>query len=120
MSATLRTIGILGMLLFGTLLSVTFVSPGKAEESAKDFIQFQIEKELRSKHSAVTGLAAKDSVLTIAARLDLEKEKERLGFDIYYRARDAYNDARADLPGTQIRRDQAREQTLASIRRLRG
>jgi len=52
--------------------------------------------------------------------VDLEKEKERLGYDIYYRSRDLLNEQRGDQPGTQLRRDQSRARTLSSIRRLGG
>jgi len=75
MSTTLKLIGIFGILLFGVLFSATFASPEKIEESAKGFLQSQIEKEVRVKQQAVAGLAATEAALNIAGRLGLEKEK---------------------------------------------
>lgn len=52
--------------------------------------------------------------------VDLEKEKQRLGYDIYYRAVDQYNEDRAQNPSTQLRKEESRNRTLQSIRRLGG
>lgn len=51
---------------------------------------------------------------------DLEKEKLRVGRDIYYQSRDILNDQNRDTAGAQTRRMQYNNTTDASIRRLRG
>lgn len=75
MSTTLKLIGIFGILLFGVLLSATFVSPEKIEESAKGFLKSQIEKEVRVKQQAIADSSATEAALKVAGRLGLEKEK---------------------------------------------
>jgi hypothetical protein len=75
MSITLRSIGVFGVLLFGLLFSVTFVSPEVIENSAKGFIKYQIEKEVRDTHQVVTQSNVANKALEIAGRLGFEKEK---------------------------------------------
>lgn len=81
MSTTLKFIGIFGILLFGTLLSVTFVSPEKFENSAKGFVKIQIEKELRDKYQLMSESSAVEAAFNIAGRLGFEKEKIQENLD---------------------------------------
>ncbi|MFN3580733.1 MAG: hypothetical protein ACK4VV_09705 [Pseudomonas sp.] len=73
MSITLRSIGVLGIFLFGLLFSVTFVSPETVEESAKGFVKHQIEKDLRARQQAVSQSDVAERALGIAERLGYEK-----------------------------------------------
>lgn len=75
MSTTLKLIGVFGILLFGVLLSATFASPEKIEESAKGFLKSQIGKEVRVKQQAIADSSATEAALKVAGRLGLEKEK---------------------------------------------
>ena len=81
MSTTLELIGIFGILLFGGLFSVTFVSPEKVEDSAKGFVKTQIEKEVRAKQQAINESSVTEAALNIAGRLGLEKEKIQSNLD---------------------------------------
>ncbi|WP_321351293.1 hypothetical protein [Halopseudomonas oceani] len=81
MSITLKLIGIFGVLLFGALFSVTFVSPEKVEESAKGFVKSQIEKDIREKQQAMGESSIAEAALNIAGRLGLEKEKIQADLD---------------------------------------
>ena len=49
MKLTLRSIGLIGTLLFGILFSITFKIPGFVEDMGKDFIQSQIQKKTNEK-----------------------------------------------------------------------
>ncbi|MCX2781540.1 hypothetical protein [Microbulbifer thermotolerans] len=81
MNITLRSIGVFGVLLFGVLLSVTFVSPERIEHSAKGFVKYQIEKEIREKHQVLTESDVATKALNIASRLGFEKEKIQENID---------------------------------------
>ena len=81
MSTTLKLIGIFGILLFGVLLSVTFVSPEKVEESAKGFVNSQIEKEVLEKQQAMSESSVAEAALNVTGRLGLEKEKIQADLD---------------------------------------
>mgnify|MGYP000002896104 CR=1 FL=1 len=75
MSVTLKSIGFIGLILFGLLFGLTYGLPGAVEESAKGFVQKQItieveEKYLQAKESSVTQKA-----LSIASKLGFEKEQ---------------------------------------------
>lgn len=80
MNITLKTIGIFGIALFGILLSLTLMSSKYLEESAKGFLTFQIEKEIREKQMIISKSSVADKALNIAAKLGYEKERiqERL------------------------------------------
>ena len=54
MSVILRSIGVFGVLLFGLLFSLTFTFPEAVEKSAKGFVKYQIEKEVRAQQLAVS------------------------------------------------------------------
>lgn len=84
MSITLKLIGLFGIIFFGTLFSVTFMSPEKVEESAKGFVKAQIEEEVRQKQQAIKESTATEAALNIAEKLGFEKERiqENLDNDI--------------------------------------
>lgn len=75
MSITLRSIGLFGILLFGVLFAVTYVSPEKIEKSAKGFVKYQIEKEVREKQQLINESSFANKALSIAERLGVESEQ---------------------------------------------
>ncbi|GAA4821093.1 hypothetical protein GCM10011365_23590 [Marinicella pacifica] len=75
MGITLRSIGLFGTALFALLFSVTFLSSDTIEQSAKGFVKYQIEKELKEKQALVTQSSLADSALKIAGRLGYEESK---------------------------------------------
>lgn len=75
MSIILRVIGWFGVLLFGCFFLLTFLSPEAIEKSAKDFVIFQIEKEVSEKYEAASQATVADRALDIADRLGYEKDK---------------------------------------------
>ena len=81
MNITLKTIGLFGITLFGLLLSLTFMSPKAVEESAKGFVKFQIEKEVREKQYLLSQSSVAEKALNITARLGYEKGRIQDGLD---------------------------------------
>jgi hypothetical protein len=76
MRITIRTIGLLGSLLFGTAFWFTFGVPGGVEEVAKDFIKERVEQKTKEKIETLS-IIKKDSKLSnIVKRLSKNKEKE--------------------------------------------
>lgn len=75
MKLTLRFLGILGLLLFGLLFCVTFISPKSVEESAKGFVKQQIEKEVKAKYSAASESKFAEKAMSVAGKLGVEKEQ---------------------------------------------
>lgn len=75
MSITLKIIGIFGVILFGILMTVTFMSPEKIEQSAKGFVQYKIEKEVRETQEAITESSTAQAALSVAEKLGFEKEQ---------------------------------------------
>jgi hypothetical protein len=75
MSITLRSVGLFGVLFFGVLFAVTFVSQGTPEVSAKGFVAYQIEKELREKHQSVGDSALADKALSLSEKLGINAEE---------------------------------------------
>ena len=51
---------------------------------------------------------------------DLEREKEKLGRDIYFQATEALTEERRERPGAQVRSSESAQRRNESIRRLRG
>ena len=82
MSITLRSIGLFGILLFGVLFAVTWVSPEKIEKSAKGFVKYQIEKEVREKQQRISESSVANKALSIAKRLGVESEQ--IQEDLYF------------------------------------
>lgn len=52
--------------------------------------------------------------------VDLEREKQRIGYDIYYRSRDILDQIRQQQPGYEARSLQSRQRTADTIRRIGG
>ncbi len=75
MTITLRSIGLFGILLFGILFAVTFVSPETIENSAKGFVKYQIEKEVREKQQHLSDSSVASKARSIAERLGVESEQ---------------------------------------------
>ena len=75
MSITLRSIGLFGILLFGVLFSITFVSPEIIEKSTKGFVKYQIEKDVREKQQLLSDSTIANKALSIANKLGLESEQ---------------------------------------------
>ena len=75
MSAILRTTGIFGLVLFGILFTITFVSSEILEESAKGFIKLQIEKEVREKQVTISKSDIAFKAKNLAEKLGFESEK---------------------------------------------
>lgn len=69
----LKLVGLLGVLLSGTLFALTFLSPETIESSAKAFVVAQVEREVRIKYSALEQSRLADKALGIAAHLGYEK-----------------------------------------------
>jgi len=81
MKTILKLIGFFGLILFGFLFSVTYLSPSKIEESAKGFVKMQIEKEVRKKQLAIKESTVTEAALNIADRLGIEKDRIQSGLD---------------------------------------
>ncbi|WP_299940381.1 hypothetical protein [uncultured Microbulbifer sp.] len=81
MNITLKSIGLFGILLFGALFSITFVSPEVIEESTKGFVKYQIEKEVRQKQQHLSGSTVASKALDIAEKLGVESEQIQLNLD---------------------------------------
>lgn len=81
MNNILKLIALFGILLYGTLFLMTFVSSEKIEDSAKAFVKSQIEKEIRAKQKLISESAVTDAVLNLAAELGFEKEKIQADLD---------------------------------------
>ncbi len=75
MTITMRTISLLGITIFGILLSLTFMSPKTVEESAKGFIKLQIEKEIRENQYLSSHTNISNKAQNITARLGFEKDR---------------------------------------------
>ena len=75
MSTILRTLGIVGFVLFGALFAITFVSSKAIEKSAKGFVKLQIEKEVREKQVAISKSDVASKAKNLAEKLGLETDK---------------------------------------------
>lgn len=74
MKIILRSVGLLGVLLFGVLFAVTYSSPAVVERSAVDFVKHQIEKEVRAAQHAAAQSTVAEQARGLGARLGLEQE----------------------------------------------
>lgn len=81
MVITLRSIGLLGMLLFGILFSITFVSSQTVEESAKGFVKLKIEQEVSQKINSIKSSSVAEKALSIAEKLGYESEQIQAKLD---------------------------------------
>ncbi len=74
-SIILRTIGLLGMLLFGILFSITLLSTESIENSARSFVKTQIEKELRHKLENISQSIFVVQASKLAEKFGLESDQ---------------------------------------------
>ena len=77
MKITLRSIGVIGTLLFGMLFSITFKIPGFVEGIGKEFIQYQIQKKTNEKIEQVK-VDNKDSKLGKLAAVLYKKNQQKI------------------------------------------
>ena len=76
MKVTLRITGLLGILLFGFLFSFTYGVPDAIEKSAKNFIQSQIEKEIKERYQkSEKAQSIKEKVKLLANKYGMEEEQ---------------------------------------------
>lgn len=75
MSATLKLIGFIGLILFGLLFGLTYGLPGAVEESAKGFVQKQIAIEVEEKYLQAKESSVAQKAFSIASKLGFEKEQ---------------------------------------------
>lgn len=68
----LRVMGVLGVLLFGALFTVTFLSPAAVEEVALEFVKDRVEVEVREKLQSVAESTLTGRALRIAGDLGVE------------------------------------------------
>lgn len=76
MKIALRTIGLIGVLLFGSAFWFTFGMPGFVDDAAKGFIKERIEEETKEKIDSITLTAEGSKLGQIAQRLLESKEVE--------------------------------------------
>ncbi len=76
MSITLRTIGLLGILLFGSGFIFTYSMPGFVEEIGKDFIKEKIEEKTHQKIHELTFKHQNNALVKFASKLAKNNEKE--------------------------------------------
>lgn len=81
MTITLRLIGLLGIVLFGILFSITFVSSKTVEESAKGFVKLKIEQEVNQKINSLKSSSVAEKALSIAEKLGYESEQIQAKLD---------------------------------------
>jgi len=75
MSVTLKTIGILGLVLFSLLFGLTYGLPDAVEKSAKGFVQRQLASEVVDKYNEIKSSSITQKALSIAGKLGFEKKK---------------------------------------------
>jgi len=112
MSTTLRIMGLFGILLFGVLFSITFVSPKTIEESAKGFVKCQIEKEIRETQQSLASSSVATKALSIANKLGLESDK--LKADLESNLPEKIASVVASMCGYDCERQKALAQSITS------
>ncbi len=75
MQITLRLIGLIGLVLFGTVFALTFGVPERIEASAKGFIKNQIEQEVREKAAVVTESSLAQKAKSLADKLGYQESQ---------------------------------------------
>jgi len=112
MSITLRSIGLFGILLFGVLFAITYVSPDTIEKSAKGFVKYQIEKEVREKQQLISESSVANKALSIAERLGRESEQIQENLDNHFPEKIA--SVIASMCGYDCERKKALAQSITS------
>ena len=84
MKITLRIIGILGALLFGSFFYLTYGIPDAVERAGQVFIKYQVEKEVKEKlgSSKLTGFTDQAQSLARKYQIDIDKTKQDLENDL--------------------------------------
>lgn len=77
MKITLRIIGLLGVILFGTFFYFTYGVPGYVEEIGKDFIKEQIKDKTNEKIDSIK-FKSRDSALSKLAGKLYQKNKDKI------------------------------------------
>ena len=77
MKLTLRVIGLCGLIFFALLFYLTYGVPTVVEESAKNFVKHQIEKEIKEKYHAAAESSVAENAIKIAEKLGFEEESIR-------------------------------------------
>ncbi|MCX7554309.1 hypothetical protein OS175_10495 [Marinicella sp. S1101] len=75
MKITLRISGMLGLLLFGFIFILTFTDAELVEKSAKNFVSYQVEKEVRTKLSGMANTKFGQKAQALADRLGLQERQ---------------------------------------------
>lgn len=75
MKITLRITGMLGLLLFGFIFTLTFADAEFVEKSAKNFVSYQVEKEVKTKLSVIANTSMAQKAQALADRLGLQERK---------------------------------------------
>ena len=76
MKALLRTIGIVGVLLFGSSFIFTYTTPGFVEDIAKDFIKDKVQEETHEKIDKISLNKSYNPLLKLASKLVNDNEQE--------------------------------------------
>ena len=95
MNITLRIIGFLGVIIFGTFLYFTYSIPGYVEEVGMDFIKAQIKKKTDEKIDNIK-VKNKDNALAKLAGAIYEKNKEKIE-DLKVQLKEKAHDKLADV-----------------------
>lgn len=77
MKTTLRIIGVIGVLLFGTFFYFTFSTPGYVEEIGKNFIKSQIQKKTNQKIDSIKLNSQNNKFSKIVAAL-YKKQQDKI------------------------------------------
>lgn len=112
MSTTLRSVGLFGILIFGVLFSITFLSTESIEESTKGFVKYQIEKEIRERQQALTDSSVASKALSIAESLGVESKK--IQKDLENNLPEKIASVIASMCGYDCERKKALSQSIAS------
>jgi len=78
MKLSLRIVGIIGAIIFGTFFFFTYGVPGHVEKIAKEFIELQVEKEVNERIDAADKIIENKTLAKLAGAL-LEKNDEEIG-----------------------------------------
>lgn len=79
MTATLRLIGLLGLLIFGLAFALTFLSPIHYEKAARGFVESKIGEQLRDRLEITPEAAGEGRIARLARALAEQNEQEIAG-----------------------------------------
>ncbi len=75
MNISLRLTGLIGLLLFGTLFGFTYGVPEQVEQSAKSFVKYQINQEVKAKIAQVSETNLGKRAISLADRLGFQESQ---------------------------------------------